>query len=98
MVWIEKPKEGRKLIEEKKPEVRKPLEVKKPEVGEVAGEEKVVSSMVEAAKTSPELTEELGSILISSLNKEKFKKSIVEEALKDPELRKKIMLELIKKL
>lgn len=75
------------------------IEIKGPEVAkEKTEEEKVASSMVEAAKNSVEVTEKLGDILSESLDKEKFKKMVVEEALKDPELRNKIMLELIKKL
>jgi len=76
-----------------------PIEIKNSEVAkEKTEEEKIVSSMVEAAKNSVEVIEKLGDILSESLDKEKFKKIIVEEALKDPELRNKIMLELIKKL
>jgi len=67
-------------------------------IKEKAEEEKVVSSMIEAAKSNAEVTEKLGNILSESLDREKFKKMVVEEALKDPELRDKIMLELIRKL
>lgn len=61
-------------------------------------DEKVVSSMIETAKTSSEATEKLTDLLMGSIDKEKLKKMIVEEALKDSELRNKIMLEVIKKL
>lgn len=81
-------------------EIRRPEPViKRPEFErEKQGEDKVVSSMVEAAKSSSEVTEKLSEILVETLDKTKFKKMIVEEALKDPELRDKIMLELIKKI
>ncbi|MDI6798395.1 MAG: hypothetical protein QMD12_00115 [Candidatus Aenigmarchaeota archaeon] len=61
-------------------------------------DEKVVSSMIEAAKTSSEAAEKLSEMLMGSIDKEKLKKMIVEQALKDPELRNKIMLELLKNL
>ncbi len=61
-------------------------------------EEKVVFSLIKAAKNNREIAEKLTNILMESLNKEKLKKMIVEEALKDPDLRDQIMLELIKKL
>jgi len=61
-------------------------------------DEKVVSSMIEAAKTSSEATEKLTDLLMGSIDKEKLKKMIVEATLKDSELRNKIMLEVIKKL
>lgn len=73
-------------------------EVRKPDIREKTEEEKVATSLIEAAKNSTEVVEKLGSILSESLDKEKFKKIIMEEALKDPELRNKLMLELLKKL
>lgn len=79
-------------------EIRKPEVIVRPEVKKENEEEKVVSSLVEAAKTNSELVEKLSDILSESLNKERFKKLIIEEVLKDPELRDKVMLELIKKL
>jgi hypothetical protein len=76
-----------------------PIEIRRPEViREKTEEEKVVSSLIEAAKSSSEVTEKLSDILGESIDKTKLKKMIIEEALKDPELRNKIMLELIKKL
>ena len=65
---------------------------------EVGREEKVVLSLIKAAKNNNEIAGKVTEILMGSLDKEKLKKMIVEEALKDPELRDKIMLELIKKL
>lgn len=59
---------------------------------------KIISSTIEAAKSSTEVIEKLSNILAESLDKEKLKKMILEEALKDPELRNKIVLEVIKKL
>lgn len=67
-------------------------------VGEKTEEEKIISSLVEAAKSSTEVSQKLSDVLLQSIDKDKFKKMIVEEALKDPELRNKIILELIKKL
>jgi len=57
-----------------------------------------IRSMLEAAKTSDEATEKLTGMVMDSLDIAKFRERLVEEALKDPELRNKIMLELIKKL
>ena len=61
-------------------------------------DKKILSSLIEAAKSNMEITEKLTEILVGSLDKEKFKKMIVEESLKDPELRNRIALALIKKL
>jgi len=60
--------------------------------------EKAISATIETAKTSEEATEKLTSMVMESIDVSKFKERLVEEALKDPELRNKIMLELIKKL
>lgn len=75
------------------PEIKLGMPVKKEDV-----DEKVVSSMIETAKTNTEAAEKLTDMLLASVDKEKFKKMVVDAALKDPELRDKIMLELIKKL
>ena len=61
-------------------------------------DKKLLTSMMEAAKSSIEVADKLTEILITSLDREKFKKMIIEEALKDPELRNKIALAIIKKL
>lgn len=61
-------------------------------------DETAVSSMIETAKESEEATEKLTSMVMESLDISKFRERLVEEALRDPELRNKIMLELIKKL
>jgi len=77
-------------------EIRLGVPVKKEEEEKI--DEKVVSSMIETAKTSSEATEKLTDLLMGSIDKGKLKKMIVEEVLKDPQLRNKIMLEVIKKL
>jgi len=61
-------------------------------------DERAISATIETAKTSEEATEKLTSIVMESIDISKFKERLVEEALKDPELRNKIMIELIKKL
>lgn len=76
------------------PEIRLGIPAKKEE----NMDEKVVSSMIQAAKTNSETTEKLTNMLMESIDRDKFKKMLLEEALKDSELRNKIMLELIKKL
>jgi hypothetical protein len=79
-------------------EMRRP-EVARPEVTrERTEEEKVLFSLVEAAKSSDEIAQKLSDILVESLDKEKLKKMVIDQALKDYQLRNKIMLELIKKL
>ena len=60
--------------------------------------EKAISATIEAAKNSDEATEKITSMVMESLDVSKFKERLVEEVLKDPELRTKVMLELLKKL
>jgi len=61
-------------------------------------DEKAIASLIEAAKTSEEATEKITSMIMSSLDVVRFKEKLIEEALKDVQLRNKIMLELLKKL
>ena len=60
--------------------------------------ERAISATIEAAKNSDEATQKLTSMVMESLDVPKFREKLVEEALRDPELRTKIMIELIKQL
>ncbi|MEM7825322.1 MAG: hypothetical protein QW412_00490, partial [Candidatus Aenigmatarchaeota archaeon] len=60
--------------------------------------EKTLTSFIEAAKNSEEASRKIADLIFSSLNLKNFKEKLIEEALKDSELRNKIMLELLKKL
>ncbi|HKZ45249.1 MAG TPA: hypothetical protein VJ343_00935 [archaeon] len=60
--------------------------------------EKAISATIEAARNNDEATEKLTSMVMESLDVQKFKERLVEEALRDPELRTKVMLELLRKL
>ena len=54
--------------------------------------------MIEVAKENEEVRGRITEMLLENMNKEEFKKRLIEEALKDKELRDKIMLEIIRKL
>jgi len=60
--------------------------------------EKTLESMIEVAKENEEVRGRITEMFLESMNKEEFKKKLIEEALKDKELRDKIMLEIIRKL
>ncbi len=62
------------------------------------GVEKAVNAALQTAKEDAELRGKIADFLLQGIDKQKFKERIVEEALKDPELRKKIMLEIVRKL
>jgi hypothetical protein len=62
------------------------------------GIEKAVSAALQAAREDAELRGKIADFLLQGIDKQKFKERIVEEALKDSELRKKIMLEIVRKL
>jgi len=80
-------------------EFRRPEVIREPEfVRERTDEEKIFSSLVAAAKHNEEVLQKLSDLLAESLDKQKLKRMIVDDALKDFDLRNKIMLELIKKL
>lgn len=64
----------------------------------VSGIDKAVSAALQTAREDAELRGRITEFLLQGVDKQKFKEKIVEEALKDPELRKKIMLELVRKL
>ncbi len=61
-------------------------------------DERAILATIETAKNSQEATEKITNMVMESLDVSKFKERLIEESLKDPELRNKIMLELIKKL
>ena len=63
-----------------------------------SGIEKAVNTALQVAKEDADLRGKIVDLIMEGIDKNKFKERLVEEALKDPELRKKIMLELIKKL
>ncbi|MFH8087037.1 MAG: hypothetical protein QW609_04430 [Candidatus Aenigmatarchaeota archaeon] len=60
--------------------------------------EKALSSFIETAKNNEEVRKKIAELIFSSLDLKNFKEKLVEEALKDSELRNKIMLELLKKI
>ncbi len=60
--------------------------------------EKTLESMIEVAKENEEVRGKITEMLLENMDKEEFKKKLIEEALKDKELRDKIMLEIIRKL
>ena len=60
--------------------------------------EKTLESMIEVAKENEEVRGKITEMLLENMNKEEFKEKLIEEALKDKELRDKIMLEIIRKL
>ncbi|MGC8812028.1 MAG: hypothetical protein ACP5O8_00355 [Candidatus Aenigmatarchaeota archaeon] len=60
--------------------------------------EKTLASLVEAARNNEEVTKKIAEIIFSSLDIKSFKEKLIEEALRDSELRNKIMLELLKKI
>jgi hypothetical protein len=62
------------------------------------GIEKAVNAALQTAREDAELRGKIADFLLQGIDKQKFKERIVEEALKDPELRKKIMLEIVRKL
>jgi hypothetical protein len=59
---------------------------------------KAISAVIAAAKSSNELTGRLTNMIMQSLDVQKFRERVLEEALKDPELRIRIILELIRRL
>ena len=66
--------------------------------GSSEANEKTLESMIEVAKENEEIRGRITEMLLENMNKEEFKKRLIEEALKDKELRDKIMLEIIRKL
>lgn len=60
--------------------------------------EKALASFIETAKNNQEVTKKIAELIFSSLDIKSFKEKLIEEALRDPELRNKIMLELLKKI
>ena len=61
-------------------------------------DDKTVSTMIETAKENAEVRGKITEMFLQGIDREKFKQKLIEEALKDKELRDKIMLELIRKL
>ncbi len=61
-------------------------------------DEKALQTMLEVAKENEEIRGKITEIILSSMDKEEFKKNLIREALNDKELREKIMVEIIKKL
>jgi hypothetical protein len=62
------------------------------------GNNKAVSAALQTAREDAEFRGKIAEFLLEGIDKQKFKEKLVEEALKDPELRKKIMLEIVRKL
>jgi len=62
------------------------------------GIEKAVSAALQTAREDPELRGKIADFLLEGIDKQRFKERVLEEALKDPELRKKIILEIVRKL
>jgi hypothetical protein len=60
--------------------------------------EKALASFIETAKNNEEVSRKIAELIFSSLDTKNFREKLIDEALKDPELRNKIMLELLKKL
>jgi hypothetical protein len=60
--------------------------------------DRAVNTALQVAKEDAEFRGKIADFIMQGVDKNKFKEKLVEEALKDVELRKKIMLELIKKL
>lgn len=60
--------------------------------------EKALASFIETAKDNQEVTKKIAELIFSSLDIKSFKEKLIEEALRDSELRNKIMLELLKKI
>jgi hypothetical protein len=60
--------------------------------------EKALSAAIQVAKEDLEFRSKIAELLLEKINKAGFKEKLIDEALKDPELRKKIMLELLRKL
>ena len=61
-------------------------------------DDKTMDSMIETIKNSREATERVVSMIMSSIDLPKFKEKLIEEVLKDAQLRNRIMLELLRKL
>ena len=61
-------------------------------------DEKAITMMVETAKENEEVRAKITEMFLEGIDKKEFKKILIDKALGDPELRKKIMLEIIKKL
>lgn len=75
--------------------VVQPSEREKQQIANI--DEKAIASIIETAKTNQEAVGKITGMIMASLDA-KFKERLIEEALKDSELRNKIMLELLKKL
>ena len=60
--------------------------------------ERALASFIETAKNNEEVSRKIAELIFSSLDVKNFKEKLIEEALRDSELRNKIMLELLKKL
>jgi len=60
--------------------------------------EQALVAAIQVAKEDLEFRSKIADFLLEKINKTEFKEKLIDEALKDPELRKKIMLELLKKL
>jgi hypothetical protein len=66
--------------------------------GKSSENEKALSAAIQVAKEDLEFRSKMAEFLLEKINKAEFKEKLIDEALKDPELRKKIMLELLRKL
>lgn len=60
--------------------------------------DRAISSMIETLKNNKEATDKVTSIIMASIDVAKFKERLIEEVLRDVQLRNKIMLELLRKL
>ena len=57
-----------------------------------------IQTVVEAAKEEGEIRAKIAELLSKDIDKVKFKEKLLEAVLKDPDLRRKILLEVIRKI